>query len=269
MRDFTERFLYRFSKGAVDSLIVAMSRRIVGYEDQLWLTELMDKLAADLNENTRISALRNINDNMEWLAGNSYGIVQNFVTNFADAAVAVENQLILPRSSMPSHYRLHIDARNIQTGDRAFTGEVEIDLTIKQRTDHILLHSKTQVIDELKVYTLDRQNEILVINHHLYPATDTLAIYFLRDLNVNTELTVHIKYSTNLPTSGSGFYQTSYLTSNNVRRYLGATQFQPASGRYAFPHYDEPGFKAIFDLKITHDVTYSAIANTFGVEVNK
>lgn len=259
---------FRFSSGAVDSLILAMSKRIVSYEDQALLNALMDQLETNLSEGTKASAIKNMNDNKAWLAGSQYTPIYGSLFSYAKTLVAIENQLILPKSSEPSHYRLHIDARNVQTGSRDFTGEVEIDAVIKQQTDVILLHSKTQVIDEIKVYTQDRRNELLVIDYNLYPATDTLAIYFLRDLPANTELIISIKYSTLLPTFGSGFYQTSYLI-NNVRRYVGATQFQPANARYAFPHYDEPGFKAVFDLKITHHESYTAIANTFGTDVMK
>jgi aminopeptidase N len=79
---------------------------------------------------------------------------------------------------------------------------------------------------------------------------------------------MHIEYSSQLPTFGSGFYQTSYVI-NGERRYVGATQFQPYGGRYAFPHYDEPGYKAVFDLKITHNSSVGAISNTMGTDTPK
>jgi aminopeptidase N len=47
---------------------------------------------------------------------------------------------------------------------------------------------------------------------------------------------------------------------------LGATQFQPSGARYCFPNFDEPGLKAVFDLKITHDASFKAIANTMETE---
>lgn len=179
---------------------------------------------------------------------------------------ASENQLRLPKTSEPTHYKLHLDARNIPSGDRAFTGEVEIQVVITEPTNRITLHSRTQVIDDLHVYR--GTTEVELIEYHLYPEADTLTIYFVDYVVPNDELSVHIKYSTDLVLTATGFYQTSYVI-NGEQRFLGATQFESTGGRYAFPHYDEPGFKAVFDFSVTHDVSHTAIANTFGTRVEK
>lgn len=69
--------------------------------------------------------------------------------------------------------------------------------------------------------------------------------------------------------TGYGFHQT-YYDIGGQRRFLAATNFESSvSTRYAFPHYDEPGFKAVFELKITHNATYGAIANTMGSDETK
>lgn len=180
--------------------------------------------------------------------------------------LASENQLRLPRTSLPKHYTLSLDARNIPSGDRAFTGEVEIQTVVTEPTDRIVIHSKSQVINEVHVFR--GASELDLIEYHLYPEADTLTIYFVDFVVPNDELTIHIKYSTNLVEGATGFYQTSYTINGEVR-YLGATQFESTGGRYCFPHYDEPGLKATFDLSITHATVHTAIANTLSWRVEK
>lgn len=249
-------------------MIIALTRRLVDYEDQIKVTELLDELEGKLSEGTRETALNNIDYNKAWRAGESYQIINSFLYYEAQALEEEKNQLILPKTSAPTHYRIHLDASKIHTGDRNFTGDVEIDVLIKENTEYILIHSKTQVIEDLRVTSKDGLTEILVLEYELYPAADTLIIYFFDELLAQSEIVVHIKYATLLPTFGSGFYQTTYTLNNQVR-YVGVTQFQATGARYAFPHYDEPEYKAVFDLTITHHASFSAIANTFGNDVLK
>lgn len=90
----------------------------------------------------------------------------------------------------------------------------------------------------------------------------------METLNPGTELIVLIEYSSNIQLERTGFYQTSYVIDNETR-YVGATQLEEVGGRLVFPHYDEPGYKTVFELKITHDASRSAIANTMGTSAPK
>lgn len=43
----------------------------------------------------------------------------------------------------------------------------------------------------------------------------------------------------------------------NINRWMATTQFQPGHARQAFPCYDEPGFKAYFDITIVREPDFS------------
>lgn len=56
----------------------------------------------------------------------------------------------------------------------------------------------------------------------------------------------------------NGFYKSTY----DGGEILVATQFQPVYARRAFPCFDEPSFKATFEITVEHPKLYNALANT-------
>lgn len=261
-------FDFRLSSSALDSVILAMSKRIIGDENEVKLLALLNSLDDKLDPSTRVNALRNVDYNKAFISSNEYQEVSGFLKNYFRNTEEIENQLRLPKSSIPKHYKVHIDARNIHTGDKNYKGEVEIEVLIAEETEYIIFHSKNQVIDELLVLNKTDLSSVSVYEHHLYPAVDTLTIYFQDTIAQGTTLLVRIKYSTTMMTYEAGFYQTSYEI-DGEKRYLGATQLQASDARFAFPCYDEPEYKAVFELSITHNNSVNAIANTMGEPITK
>lgn len=144
---------------------------------------------------------------------------------------------LLPRTSVPDRYRLHLDVRHIHTGSRAFAGEVEVDTTITQNTNRIMMHSRNQEITAISAIYTDTGVNIPIINRRMTPNVDTMLIFFDRSLNVGTKITVHVKYEASLVTTTTGMYQTTYTMGGRLR-YIAATQFEEVGARYAFPCFD-------------------------------
>jgi len=57
-------------------------------------------------------------------------------------------------------------------------------------------------------------------------------------------------------------YRASYTDSDGVVQYLLATQFESTSARYAFPCFDEPGYKSTFAYNLTYPSEFLALTNT-------
>ncbi|XP_061377482.1 aminopeptidase N-like isoform X1 [Danaus plexippus] len=85
-------------------------------------------------------------------------------------------------------------------------------------------------------------------------------------LNLGSYLTPYVDYTLQVPFKGNisssltGFYQSTYTEDNQVRQ-LAVTQFEPTSARAAFPCFDEPEFKAKFEISIAHRNNVSVLSN--------
>ncbi|KAJ8959939.1 hypothetical protein NQ314_006142 [Rhamnusium bicolor] len=58
-----------------------------------------------------------------------------------------------------------------------------------------------------------------------------------------------------------GFYKSTY-EEDGKKYVLVSTQFEEVATRRAFPCFDEPSFKATFDVSISHSTDYTVLANT-------
>ncbi len=262
-----------YSGSQVSSTISTISQRISRSADQLKLTNLLEKLVAretnPLSPETRTSALNNMQVNTEWIASEKFSRATSFVNGIIAAIDEEENQFILPKTSEPTHYKIHITATNIPDGGRDFSGEIEIDAVVLLTTDKIIIHSREQTVLDVEAFYRNDNSPIVVYDFNTFAAAHTLTIYFLNEIPADSEILLRIKYEAIMQTAATnyGFHIASYVHEGQTR-YLGVTQFESSLGsRFAFPHYDEPRYKATFDLTLTHSDRHHAISNTFGTAV--
>ena len=65
-----------------------------------------------------------------------------------------------------------------------------------------------------------------------------------------------------------GFYRSEYQDTEGQTRHLATTQFEATDARRAFPCWDEPAQKAVFDVTLVFDDSLQAVSNTPIVEEN-
>ncbi|XP_014296890.1 aminopeptidase N-like [Microplitis demolitor] len=58
-----------------------------------------------------------------------------------------------------------------------------------------------------------------------------------------------------------GFFRAYDTLANHSRQYLVTTHFEPSGARSTFPCWDEPGFKAQFEISVKHSQNYIALSN--------
>uniref|UniRef100_A0A8C1QQ58 Leucyl/cystinyl aminopeptidase n=1 Tax=Cyprinus carpio TaxID=7962 RepID=A0A8C1QQ58_CYPCA len=158
--------------------------------------------------------------------------------------------LRLPCSVHPVHYNitLHPDL-TIMT----FQGSVSILVQVLNETKNIVLHSSDMNIIKA---TFDGKE----VHFLEYKPWQQIAFKFPEDLKKG-QYVLNITYTANLSSSYDGFYNSSYVDTNGIKRVLAATQFEPLAARKAFPCFDEPAFKSTFTIKMTRESKYISLSN--------
>jgi aminopeptidase N len=155
----------------------------------------------------------------------------------------------LPISVLPDHYKLFLDP-NI--AGHTFTGEETITVHITQPVSEIVLNSLDLDIMSAEVSANGRTQSVRVI----YDKPDEMIRLALSSPVTASKAELHIKYSGKLTEGLRGLY-----LSRSPRRFYAVTQFEGTYARMMFPSFDEPSFKATFDLSVAADKGDTAISN--------
>lgn len=173
----------------------------------------------------------------------------------------------LPIEVVPSNYALEItpyfEAEN-NFAAFSFSGNVKITLkTDVNSINKIVLHSnELSILPDFTIRQVE-SGDAYEIKLHEYDQRNHQNIFRLnRNLVPKKDYIFNINFIGNLSNDMHGFYKSSY-DENGVTKHLAATQFEPYHARRAFPCFDEPHFKATFDLKLNRLSTMKpSIANT-------
>lgn len=140
----------------------------------------------------------------------------------------------LPKTIYPISYQIELETRVHDLGERGFSGQVGIDLDIREPTEQIILHSKGLKINEVFVFDGVLGGEVTFREDE---TRDFLIIEAGEELLPGDKVFLYIDFTGELQLQGVGFYRTEYKIDGETR-YLAATQFEANFARYAFPVFD-------------------------------
>jgi aminopeptidase N len=169
---------------------------------------------------------------------------------FLTIAAANVHAQRLPTAVVPSNYKLSLDP---DIAAQKFSGEETITVQVKQPTREIVLNSlglEISLAEEAVV-----ANEALPAQVTYDQPNEIARLTFAKPVPAGT-VSLHLKFSGKLTSGLRGLY-----LSKSARRQYAVTQFEGTYARMMFPGFDEPGFKATFDLSVTADKGDTAISN--------
>jgi len=123
------------------------------------------------------------------------------------------------------------------------------------------LHSLELDIIAVKLTELGSGKWFSPSSHFLYPDNEFLVIKTGQKLQADRTYAIDIAFKGVLTDSLAGLYRSRYTTSSGEVRWLATTQFEATDARRAFPCFDEPTFKATFDVTLIAENAMTALSN--------
>uniref|UniRef100_A0A8C4X6B9 Laeverin n=1 Tax=Erpetoichthys calabaricus TaxID=27687 RepID=A0A8C4X6B9_ERPCA len=168
----------------------------------------------------------------------------------------------LPTSLVPINYQLVLWPRfHPESPESTFTGDVNITFQCKNATDVILLHSEQIEVTVVELVRFEIGTEapqiLEVWRSSLY---SYLVINLNETLTENSIYVLRISFSGVIGNSTGGFMKMDYEEDGRNLSVI-TTQMEPTYARTVFPCFDEPSFKATFDIHLIYLPNYVALSN--------
>ncbi|XP_068632902.1 aminopeptidase A-like isoform X2 [Battus philenor] len=157
----------------------------------------------------------------------------------------------LPKNIKPINYKLSLIP---DIDKKTFEGSVDILLQILEPTNTIIMHTK-----DLTIKSVHLKNAKNVLTNNLPQFGINHELLFIRFINTIhfKEVILSIKFSGRMDKKIIGFYASTLKNGKTMV----ASKFQPTYARQAFPCFDEPDFKATYDITLVKPVSYVALSN--------
>jgi aminopeptidase N len=164
----------------------------------------------------------------------------------------------LPRIARPTHYSISFvpDAQNL-----TFAGTESVDLELFEASDVLTLHAHELAITSARISPAGGSGEAIALTPSLDEDSQTVRLRADRPLAPGA-YRLELAYTGKINTQANGLFALDYpdkRTGEEVRGLF--TQFEAPDGRRFAPMFDEPSYKATFDLTATVPSTQMAVSN--------
>ena len=151
----------------------------------------------------------------------------------------------LTRNALPRRYRLTLRP---DLAAATFQGTVTVDLAVEEPTRSLVLNAAELEISSSKLTT--PTGAVLESTPILHEADERLELRFEETLEPGYGYRLDIGFSGVLNDHLRGFYRSKFRSPDGEERVIATTQFEATDARRAFPCWDEPDFKAAFQVTL-------------------
>lgn len=142
----------------------------------------------------------------------------------------------LPNDTIPIHYYVSLATYIHDSGNSSFFGKVRITIRVVEETSTITLNNGQHTITRIDLFNFtEAPIEPPLVEENIVPtfldAFELVEIPTSTVLTVNQQYIVEITFNNTLRDNETGFYRSSYNTTQNDTRWLATTQFEPTGGK--------------------------------------
>ncbi|MCL1551673.1 M1 family metallopeptidase [Xanthomonas nasturtii] len=170
------------------------------------------------------------------------------------AAISTAVTTQLPRTARPSHYAIEITPH---AEKMSFDGKVRIDVEVLTATDAIVLQAAQLTFGKAALAAAGGKPVAAKVTADAEAQTASIATGAAL---APGKYVLTLDYSGMIGTQANGLFALDYPTAQGTRRAL-FTQFENSDARRFVPAWDEPNFKATFDLVINATAGQLAVSN--------
>jgi aminopeptidase N len=169
------------------------------------------------------------------------------------AAAQVTSQL--PRNAVPSHYKITVTPN---AADLSFVSKVSIDINLVEASDSITLNAADLVF--AKAGIRQGKGKAAPAKVTLDAAAQTATLTFPKKFTAG-KYTLDIDYSGKIYQQANGLFALDYKDPKGTDKRALFTQFEAPDARRFVPSWDEPNYKATFDLTAIVPAGEMAVSN--------
>ncbi|MDQ1362085.1 MAG: puromycin-sensitive aminopeptidase [Acidimicrobiaceae bacterium] len=170
----------------------------------------------------------------------------------------------LPYSVVPSRYRLTLVP---DLAGATFTGDVAIDVTVNEPVTDIVLNAAELTIDSAELTPANGGDGGAPGGTPLEPTSTSLdadeerVILTFAGPVPTGPATLRLSFTGILNDKLHGFYRSSFTDDDGHEQLIATTQMEATDARRAFPCWDEPDRKAVFEVTLVVDEGLAAYSN--------
>ncbi|MDX2104857.1 MAG: M1 family metallopeptidase [Candidatus Melainabacteria bacterium] len=192
----------------------------------------------------------------------SLAVTLSILAARADAGDAsnASNAIRLPRNVMPTSYKLYFEP---DLENKQFSGEETIFVDVQSPVKEVVLNANDLEVSEGELAQIKKGKGHGVWNEaSIEQDKEKQQVRFkFKKTIAPGSYEFHVKFAGKLNDKMAGFYYSSSIDANGNKMALATTQMEPTDARRVFPCFDEPDFKASFNITLATPPDLVAISN--------